>query len=148
MSSQAYIPLFTAQHMAATGAGIHHKKSSPQEKITKDSKKERQKKPWGQVMIRDELLNRTHKFLGVVNSTIHQLQLEGLLYLTQQRRVEYEFIELNLLLIKVLKHEGEFIPIQKSSNGCFPNLFFPFCFKHICLVKRLVCFVICNWRET
>lgn len=77
-------------------------------------------------MIRDELLNRTHKFLGVVNSTIHQLQLEGLLYLTQQRRVEYEFVELNLLRIKVLKHEEEFIPIQKSSNVAFQTYFFLF----------------------
>lgn len=113
ISSQAYIPLFTAQQMAATGTGSHHKKS-PQEKISKDSIKERLKKPWEQVMIRDELLNRTHKFLGVVNSTIQQLQLEGLLYLTKQRRLEYEFNELNLLLIKVLKHNEEFI--QKSNQ--------------------------------
>uniref|UniRef100_A0A3Q3B280 Dynein axonemal heavy chain 10 n=1 Tax=Kryptolebias marmoratus TaxID=37003 RepID=A0A3Q3B280_KRYMA len=71
-----YIPLFTAQQVAATGAGGHHKEISAQKKISQNGKKGSTTKPCGQFMVRDELLNRTHKFLAVVNSTLQQLQIE------------------------------------------------------------------------
>ncbi|XP_043967273.1 dynein axonemal heavy chain 10 [Gambusia affinis] len=80
-----YIPLLTAQQMSSTGSGVQQKEKPPQDKSSKDGeKKEKIKskeeessvKSSGKLMLRDELLNRTHKFLGVVNSTLLRLQIE------------------------------------------------------------------------
>lgn len=82
-----YIPLLTAHQMSSTGSGVQHKEKPPKDKISKDGeKKEKIKskedesliKSSGKLILRDELLNRTHKFLGVVNSTLLRLQIEGL----------------------------------------------------------------------
>lgn len=73
--------MFTAQQMKVTaGGGSHHKQNSPQKKISAGSKKGNLTKQYGEALVRDELLNRTHKFLGVVNSTLQKLQIEGLFY--------------------------------------------------------------------
>ena len=79
VSSQMYIPLLTGKRMEVTGAGSEavpsHKESSgegEEDNLAKSSE---------QVMIRDELLNRTHKFLGLINTTLQHLQILGLFYL-------------------------------------------------------------------
>ncbi|KAK5620023.1 Dynein heavy chain 10, axonemal [Crenichthys baileyi] len=66
-----YIPLLTAHQMSNTGAGGQHKEVSSQE-ICKDGGEETSVK----FLLRDELLNRTHKFLAVVSATVVRLQIE------------------------------------------------------------------------
>ncbi|KAM4746443.1 dynein axonemal heavy chain 10 [Anableps anableps] len=80
-----YMPLLTAHQMSNTGSSGQHKEDYSQEKISKDGEKgkknkkkeeETSVKSSGKFMLRDELLNRAHKFLGVVNATLLRLQIE------------------------------------------------------------------------
>jgi len=63
--------------MATAGTSGQNKEVFPQEK---NSEKDGPVKPSGQFLIRNELLNRTHKFLAQVNTALQQLQ-KGLFYL-------------------------------------------------------------------
>lgn len=73
-----YIPLLTAHQMQKIGVGYQRRKVSPQEDTSGEGEEETPVKSSGQVTIRDELLNRMHKFLGMLNTTIQQLQIQGL----------------------------------------------------------------------
>lgn len=79
--------MLTANQMAVAGAGDQSEEVSHQEKMNGKSESNGTKslvKPSGQFIIRDELLNRTHKLLGLLNTTLQHLQLEGLFnYLNQ-----------------------------------------------------------------
>ncbi|KAM4590913.1 dynein axonemal heavy chain 10 isoform 1-T1 [Odontesthes bonariensis] len=66
-----YIPMFTARQMATAGTSGQNKEVFPQEET---SEEDVPVKPSGQFLIRDELLNRTHKFLAQVNTALQQLQ--------------------------------------------------------------------------
>lgn len=66
--------------MRITGAGYQSEAVSPQEETSGEGDKESQVKLSGQFTVRDELLNSTHKFLGLVNTTLQQLQIQGLFY--------------------------------------------------------------------
>lgn len=76
LSCQVYIPLLSAHQMKMTSAGCQSREVSAQEET---SEKISPVKSKGQFTVRDELLNRTYKFLGVVNTTLQQLQTQGLL---------------------------------------------------------------------
>ncbi|XP_044053526.1 dynein axonemal heavy chain 10 isoform X1 [Siniperca chuatsi] len=73
--AQVYIPLLTAHQMKITGAGYQSGRVSPQEE-TREGEAESPVKSSGQFPIRDELLNRTHKFLGLINTTLQHLQIQ------------------------------------------------------------------------
>ncbi|XP_022608125.1 dynein heavy chain 10, axonemal [Seriola dumerili] len=74
--AEVYIPLLTVHQMKVTGAGYQSRAISSQKKTSGEGKEESSAKLSEQVMIRDELLNRTHKYLGVVNTTIQQFQIQ------------------------------------------------------------------------
>lgn len=77
--AHVYIPMLTANQMAVAGAGDQSEEVSHQEKMNGKSEADETKslvKPSGQFIIRDELLNRTHKHLGLLNTTLQHLQLE------------------------------------------------------------------------
>lgn len=80
VSCQIYIPALTACQMRITGGGYQSKAVSTQEETSEESDKESPVKSSGQFTIRDELLNSTHKFLGLINRTLQQLQIQGLFY--------------------------------------------------------------------
>ncbi|XP_062273833.1 dynein axonemal heavy chain 10 [Scomber scombrus] len=71
-----YIPALTACQMRITGGGYQSKAVSTQEETSGESDKESPVKSSGQFTIRDELLNSTHKFLGLINRTLQQLQIQ------------------------------------------------------------------------
>lgn len=72
VSRQVYMHLLSAQQMM-TGTGYQSMADSPQEESSVKSNR--------QVTVRDELLNRACKFLGVINSTFQRkLQIQGLFY--------------------------------------------------------------------
>lgn len=61
--------------MTVTGGGYQSENVSPQEATTEE---EESVKLSEQFMVRDELLNMTYKFLGLINTTLQQLQIQGL----------------------------------------------------------------------
>ncbi|XP_044232976.1 dynein axonemal heavy chain 10 isoform X2 [Thunnus albacares] len=71
-----YIPAITVHQMRRTGAGYQSEAASPQEETNGEGDKESPAKSSEQFTIRDELLNRTIKFLGLVNTTLQQLQIQ------------------------------------------------------------------------
>ncbi|CAG5923186.1 unnamed protein product [Menidia menidia] len=71
-----YIPLFTARQMASSEVSDQSKEIAPQEQISKDTEERGPVKPKGQIFLRDELLNRAHKFLSQVNDALQQFQTE------------------------------------------------------------------------
>lgn len=64
--------------MKETGGGYQSGAVSPQEATSDKDEKESPAKLSEQFMFRNELLNRTYKFLGQINTTIQQLQIQGL----------------------------------------------------------------------
>lgn len=78
VSCQVYIPLLTVHQMKITGGGYQSRAPSPQKEPSGD--KEPPVKVDGQSTIRDELLNSTHKFLAMVNTTLQHLRTQGLFY--------------------------------------------------------------------
>lgn len=70
-----YIPLLTVHQMNATGGGYQSEDVSPQEATIEE---ESSVKLSEQFKVRDELLNMTYKFLGLINTTLQQLQIQGL----------------------------------------------------------------------
>lgn len=74
---QMYIPLLTTMQMSSTGSDDLQKEDCSQKNISNDGEEEISVKSSGKFMLRDELLHRTHKFLGVVNTTLQRLQIEG-----------------------------------------------------------------------
>lgn len=62
--------LLSAHQMKMTGAGYQS---------GADGEKESPVKSGGQFSFRDELLNRMYKILGVVDTTLQHLQIQGLL---------------------------------------------------------------------
>lgn len=77
VSCQVYIPLFTAQRTKAR-AGNQNQEESPLKEISEEAEDASQVNPSRPFMLRDDLLSRTHKFLGVVTSTLLKLQIAGL----------------------------------------------------------------------
>lgn len=76
ISCQVYIPLLTVHQMNATCGGYQSEHVSPHEAVTDE---ESSVKLSEQFTVRDELLNMTYKFLGLINTTIQQLKIQGLL---------------------------------------------------------------------
>lgn len=75
--------MLTAYQMKMTGAGYQSDSESQQEKTGEEGEEVEEESPAkssGPLVARDELLNRTYKFLGVINTTFQQLQIQGLLY--------------------------------------------------------------------
>lgn len=71
--------------MAVTGAGDQSEEASPQQEIKGEAEAKSSVKTSGQFVIRDELLNRIHKCLGLLNTSLQHLQLEGLInYMYQE----------------------------------------------------------------
>lgn len=62
--------LLSAHQMKMTGAGYQSRADGEKESPVKSS---------GQFSFRDELLNRMYKILGVIDTTLQHLQIEGLL---------------------------------------------------------------------
>ncbi|XP_077377243.1 dynein axonemal heavy chain 10-like [Festucalex cinctus] len=69
-----YIPLMTAHQLKKTKAGCQTEAGSPREEFS--GGQETPIKPSNLAPIRNELLNSTHKFLALVNSTIQQLKAQ------------------------------------------------------------------------
>nr|XP_057927446.1 dynein axonemal heavy chain 10-like isoform X3 [Doryrhamphus excisus] len=69
-----YIPLITAHQMKKNNVSNQAEAASPRDKSS--GGEETPTKPIERAPKRNELLNSTHKFLGVVNSTIQQLQAQ------------------------------------------------------------------------
>lgn len=80
VSCQVYIPLITAHQMKITGTGYESGAVSPQEETSGEGEEESPVKSSGQFTVRDELLNRMYKYLGMVNTTLQHLQIQGLIY--------------------------------------------------------------------
>ncbi|XP_037633762.1 dynein heavy chain 10, axonemal [Sebastes umbrosus] len=74
--ANVYIPLITAHQMKITGAGYESGAASPQEETSGEGEKESPAMSSGQLTIRDELLNRTYKYLGMVNTTLQHLKIQ------------------------------------------------------------------------
>uniref|UniRef100_A0A7N8Y270 Dynein axonemal heavy chain 10 n=1 Tax=Mastacembelus armatus TaxID=205130 RepID=A0A7N8Y270_9TELE len=74
--NHVYIPLLSAQQMKVTGAGYQNGTVSPQELTTGQGKEGRVARLHELFTVRDELLNETHKFVGMVNATLQHLQIE------------------------------------------------------------------------
>lgn len=66
--------------MKITGAGYQSGTVSPQGETSGEGEKQSPGKSSGQFTVRDELLNRTYKFLGLINTTLQHLQIQGLFY--------------------------------------------------------------------
>uniref|UniRef100_A0A3B5A058 Dynein heavy chain tail domain-containing protein n=1 Tax=Stegastes partitus TaxID=144197 RepID=A0A3B5A058_9TELE len=62
--------------MTKTGGGHQNEEVSLDKEPSGDDEEETPAKPNGQFTIRDELLNRTHKFLGMINRTLQRRQIE------------------------------------------------------------------------
>lgn len=80
-----YIPLLTAHQMKISGAGYQSRAVSPREESSVEGEEETPVKSSGKFTIRDELLNRTHKYLGLVNTTLQHLQIQGFVLLDVPR---------------------------------------------------------------
>lgn len=66
--------------MKITGAGYESGAVSPQEDSSGDGEEKSTVKSSGQFTIRNDLLNTTYKFLGMCNTTLQHLQIQGLFY--------------------------------------------------------------------
>ena len=80
VSCQIYIPAITVHQIFDIWYGYQSEAASPQEETNGEADKESPVKSSELFTIRDELLNRTIKFLGLVNTTLQQLQIQGLFY--------------------------------------------------------------------
>lgn len=65
------IPLLSAHQMKISEAGSESGTVSPQDKTEKSPVNPK-------FICRDEVLNRTYKFLGVIDGTLQHLQIQGL----------------------------------------------------------------------
>ncbi|XP_031164939.2 dynein heavy chain 10, axonemal [Sander lucioperca] len=74
--AHVYIPLITAHQMKITGTGYESGAVSPQEETSGEGEEESPVKSSGQFTVRDELLNRMYKYLGMVNTTLQHLQIQ------------------------------------------------------------------------
>ncbi|XP_041853005.1 dynein heavy chain 10, axonemal [Melanotaenia boesemani] len=70
-----FIPLLTARQLGGSGASNQNKEVSNQEKISGNAEGDVEKLS-KEFLIRDELLDRTHKFLEQVNAALQQLYTE------------------------------------------------------------------------
>lgn len=70
-SCQVEIPLLSAHQMKISGAGSKSGPVSPRDKTEKSPVNPK-------FLCRDEVLNRTYKFLGVIDATLQHLQIQGL----------------------------------------------------------------------
>ncbi|XP_058491324.1 dynein axonemal heavy chain 10 [Solea solea] len=73
--ANVYIPLLTVHQMKITGAGYQSESVSSQESTGGHGDESSAKSSHG-VPMRDELLNRTHKFLGLINTSLQHLQIQ------------------------------------------------------------------------
>ncbi|KAK2902109.1 hypothetical protein Q8A73_011855 [Channa argus] len=71
--ANVFIPLLTAQQMKETDGGYQSRTASPT-KVTGEDQSLPQLRE--QFAVRDELLHRTYKFLGVLNTTVQHLQFQ------------------------------------------------------------------------
>uniref|UniRef100_A0A3Q1G9E8 Dynein axonemal heavy chain 10 n=1 Tax=Acanthochromis polyacanthus TaxID=80966 RepID=A0A3Q1G9E8_9TELE len=70
------IPPLTAHQMTKAGGGYEKEEASPEKEASGEDEEKTPVKPSGQFKIRDELLHRMHKFLGVINTTLQSHQIE------------------------------------------------------------------------
>lgn len=74
---QVYLPMLMMHQMKVTGAGYQSQAASPQQNSVEGADKSPVKSTI-RIPIRDELLNRTHKYLGLINTSLQHLQIQGL----------------------------------------------------------------------
>ncbi|XP_069379878.1 dynein axonemal heavy chain 10 isoform X1 [Paralichthys olivaceus] len=74
--ANVYISLLTVQRMEVTGGGYQSEDVSSHKESSGEGEEENLAKSSEQVMIRDELLNITHKFFGLINTTLQHLQIQ------------------------------------------------------------------------
>ncbi|XP_060895064.1 dynein axonemal heavy chain 10 [Labrus mixtus] len=74
--AHVYISLLTAHQMKITGAGYQSRTGSPHKELSPAAEKESRVESSGQLTVRDELLNRAHKYLGLINTTLTHLQIQ------------------------------------------------------------------------
>lgn len=70
--------------MKVTGGGYQNGTVSSLEETSGEDKEESLPKSSKQFSVRDDLLNRTVKFLEVINTTLLHLKIQGLFYLIHQ----------------------------------------------------------------
>lgn len=90
--------------MKVTGAGYESRAVCPPRETSAEGEEESPGKSSGQLTIRDELLNRLYKYLGMIKKTIQHLQIQGLIYLIDQW-----FLFRNLLLFDIEKTSKDLI---------------------------------------
>lgn len=69
--------LLSAHQMKMTGSGYQSEAVSPQEETSGVGEEESSVKSSGQFTFRNEFLNRMYKFLGVIDTTLQHLQIQG-----------------------------------------------------------------------
>ncbi|XP_030593055.1 dynein heavy chain 10, axonemal isoform X2 [Archocentrus centrarchus] len=74
--TQVNIPMLTAHQMAVTGPGDQREELSPRQEMNREDEAKSSVLTNRQFLIRDELLNRSHKYLGLLNTTLQNLQFE------------------------------------------------------------------------
>lgn len=80
-SYQLEVPLLSARQAKMNGAGYQ---TGPDSTTSERSRVlgESDVQPGQEFMYRDELLNRIYKFMGVVEATVQDLQIQGLIIIT------------------------------------------------------------------
>uniref|UniRef100_A0A4W5NCU9 Dynein axonemal heavy chain 10 n=1 Tax=Hucho hucho TaxID=62062 RepID=A0A4W5NCU9_9TELE len=85
--SSVYIPMLSVNQLKLTDGGYQQGAAASQDKeATGDGKGDKDERPVesrGVLMIRDELLNSTHKFLGHIDRTLQQLEGEIKLHIPE-----------------------------------------------------------------
>ncbi|XP_024909460.1 dynein heavy chain 10, axonemal-like [Cynoglossus semilaevis] len=73
--ANVYLPMLMMHQMKVTGAGYQSQAASPQQNSVEGADKSPVKSTI-RIPIRDELLNRTHKYLGLINTSLQHLQIQ------------------------------------------------------------------------
>lgn len=74
LNMQVYIPLLSWNQLKLTDGGYRHRMSLDKDDFEDGMGEDKPVETRGSLMIRDELLNSTHKFLGHIDRTLQQLE--------------------------------------------------------------------------
>lgn len=88
-SYQLEVPLLSARQAKMNGAGYQIRPDSTTTERSRAFIEESDVKSGQEFMYRDELLNRIYKFMGVVETTLQDLQIQGLMIKKALRRYCY-----------------------------------------------------------
>ncbi|KAG5280454.1 hypothetical protein AALO_G00060150 [Alosa alosa] len=81
--NQVYIPLLSWNQLKLTDGGYLHRMSFDRDAVEERMEENKPMETRGSLMIRDELLNSTHKFLGHIDRTLQQLEGEIKLHIPE-----------------------------------------------------------------